>query len=121
MKCNVSIGFECESAETHSCNATIGKGLQVLNNHIMAEHHTTNAMGNRNMVSNLFQGIVANKDIISDLVGVFSPRWAKIVRPTLVLVEKVAKGEPLAPETEKTEETEASEHTEDKDADKDEK
>lgn len=50
MECNITFGFKCESAETHSCNATIAKGLSVWNNSILASHNLSNATGNRNML-----------------------------------------------------------------------
>lgn len=114
MECNVTFGVRCESAETHSCNATIAKGLQVWNNSILADHNLSNAMGNRNMLGNLFHGLIQNKDIISDVIGIFSPKAAQIVRPTLVLMEKVAHGEKLEPDGNKPE-TESHEDNTDTD------
>ena len=103
MKANFNASFECESAETHSTNAVLSQGLKVIQNHVCAKYNLRNCEGNRQMATNFVRGLVENKDVITSLVSLVSPKAASVLRPVLVLVEKVSKGEKMTPETEEPE------------------
>lgn len=89
----VNFSYKCDSSETIAQTRSLDNIVKVFNNQVIADSRSELHRNNANSLGNILNFCCNNKDLITSAIGLIFPKAAQKVKPILVFVDKLTKGE----------------------------